>query len=278
MLKQNLSFKLQQKLSPQQIQLMKMLQLPTVEMEERIKQEIEENPALEEGEEGDSETDVETELNTEAEADANDADNDRDEIDLNDYYDDDTPDYKLQVNNKGRDDEERETPLAGGNTFQDNLRSQLSLRNINERIEELGIQLIGNLDEDGYLRRELDSIVNDLAFTANIMTTREELEVALKEVQGLDPAGVGARDLRECLLLQLDRLPHSVETLTARAMIDKHFEAFTKKHYDKVMERLEIDEEALRSGIEVIMHLNPKPGNTERSSDKPIRRSSRTSW
>ncbi len=225
---------------------------------------------MEEGEEGDSETDVETELNTEAEADANDADNDRDEIDLNDYYDDDTPDYKLQVNNKGRDDEERETPLAGGNTFQDNLRSQLSLRNINERIEELGIQLIGNLDEDGYLRRELDSIVNDLAFTANIMTTREELEVALKEVQGLDPAGVGARDLRECLLLQLDRLPHSVETLTARAMIDKHFEAFTKKHYDKVMERLEIDEEALRSGIEVIMHLNPKPGNTERSSDKPI--------
>jgi RNA polymerase sigma-54 factor len=270
MLKQNLSFKLQQKLSPQQIQLMKMLQLPTVEMEERIKQEIEENPALEEGEEGDSETDVETELNTEAEADANDADNDRDEIDLNDYYDDDTPDYKLQVNNKGRDDEERETPLAGGNTFQDNLRSQLALRDIDERIEELGIQLIGNLDEDGYLRRELDSIVNDLAFTANIMTTREELEDALREVQGLDPAGVGARDLRECLLLQLDRLPHSVETLTARAMIDKHFEAFTKKHYDKVMERLEIDEEALRSGIEVIMHLNPKPGNTERSSDKPI--------
>jgi RNA polymerase sigma-54 factor len=270
MLKQNLSFKLQQKLSPQQIQLMKMLQLPTVEMEERIKQEIEENPALEEGEEGDSETDVETELNTEAEADANDADDDRNDIDLNDYYDDDTPDYKLQVNNKGRDDEERETPLAGGSTFQDNLRSQLALRDIDERFEELGIQLIGNLDEDGYLRRELDSIVNDLAFTANIMTTREELEVALKEVQGLDPAGVGARDLRECLLLQLDRLPHSVETLTARAMIDKHFEAFTKKHYDKVMERLEIDEEALRSGIEVIMHLNPKPGNTERSSDKPI--------
>ncbi len=270
MLKQNLSFKLQQKLSPQQIQLMKMLQLPTVEMEERIKQEIEENPALEEGEEGDNETDVETELNTEAEADANDADDDRNDIDLNDYYDDDTPDYKLQVNNKGRDDEERETPLAGGSTFQDNLRSQLALRDIDERVEELGIQLIGNLDEDGYLRRELDSIVNDLAFTANIMTTREELEVALKEVQGLDPAGVGARDLRECLLLQLDRLPHSVETLTARAMLDKHFEAFTKKHYDKVMERLEIDEEALRSGIDVITHLNPKPGNTERGSDKPI--------
>lgn len=268
MLKQNLSFKLQQKLSPQQIQLMKMLQLPTVEMEQRIKEEIGENPALEEGEEGEAEDPAEEGLEP-VEQDEG-GEDDRDDIDLSDYYDDDTPDYKLQVNNKGRDDEEREMPLAGGNTFQDNLLAQLRLRDIDDRVAMLGEHIIGNLDEDGYLRRELDSIVNDLAFTANVSTTKEELTAALKEVQALDPAGVGARDLRECLLLQLDRLPHAVDTLTARAIVDKHFEAFTKKHYDKILERLEIDEEALRAAMEEIMRLNPKPGNTDRATDKPV--------
>ncbi len=269
MLKQNLSFKLQQKLSPQQIQLMKMLQLPTMEMEQRIKDEMAENPALEEGEEGDQDEQDE-EAVEQMDSEESEKDDDRDDIDLSDYYDDDTPDYKLQVNNKGRDEEERETPLAGGNTFQDNLRSQLALRDIDERTELLGEHLIGNLDEDGYLRRELDAIVNDLAFTANIMTTKEELEKALKEVQALDPVGTGARDLRECLLLQLERMPHAVDTLTAKAIVDKHFDAFTKKHYDKIMERLEIDEEALRAAVEEIMRLNPKPGNTDRATDKPI--------
>jgi RNA polymerase sigma-54 factor len=268
MLKQNLSLKLQQKLSPQQIQLMKMLQLPTVEMEERIKQEIEENPALEEGEDHEEE-ELPTTEQAQDEGDEN-KENERDDIDLSDYYDDDTPDYKLQVNNKGRDDEERETPLAGGNTFQDSLRSQLALRDITDRIEELGIHLIGNLDEDGYLRRDLESIVNDLAFTANINTTKEELETALREVQALDPAGVGARDLRECLLLQLDRMPHAVDTLTARAIVDKHFDAFSKKHYDRIMERLEIDQDALKAAMEEITRLNPKPGNTARDTDKPV--------
>ena len=270
MLKQNLSFKLQQKLSPQQIQLMKMLQLPTMEMEQRIKDEMAENPALEEGEEGDSEEE-QLEENVEGmDQEENEKDDDRDDIDLSDYFDDDTPDYKLQVNNKGRDDEEREMPLAGGNTFQDNLRSQLALRDIDDRTEVLGEHLIGNLDEDGYLRRELDAIVNDLAFTANISTTKEELEKVLEEVQGLDPAGVGARDLRECLLLQLERMPHAVDTLTAKAIVDKHFDAFTKKHYDKILERLEIDEEALKAAMDEIMRLNPKPGNTDRATDKPI--------
>jgi RNA polymerase sigma-54 factor len=268
MLKQHLSLKLQQKLSPQQIQLMKMLQLPTVEMEQRIKEEIAENPALEEGEEGD--TDEAPEEGMEPVEQEEGGDDDRDDIDLSDYFDDDTPDYKLQVNNKGRDEEEREMPLAGGNTFQDNLLAQLRLRDIDERTAMLGEHLIGNLDEDGYLRRELESIVNDLAFTANVATTREELAAVLKEVQALDPAGVGARDLRECLLLQLDRLPHAVDTITARAIVDKHFEAFTKKHYDRILERLEIDEEALRAAMEEIMRLNPKPGNTDRSTDKPV--------
>lgn len=268
MLKQHLSLKLQQKLSPQQIQLMKMLQLPTVEMEQRIKEEIAENPALEEGDEGD--TDEAPEEGMEPVEQEEGGEDDRDDIDLSDYFDDDTPDYKLQVNNKGRDEEEREMPLAGGNTFQDNLLSQLRLRDIDERTAMLGEHLVGNLDEDGYLRRELESIVNDLAFTANVSTTREELAAVLKEVQALDPAGVGARDLRECLLLQLDRLPHAVDTITARAIVDKHFEAFTKKHYDKILERLEIDEEALRAAMEEIMRLNPKPGNTDRSTDKPV--------
>jgi RNA polymerase sigma-54 factor len=268
MLKQNLSLKLQQKLSPQQIQLMKMLQLPTVEMEQRIKEELAENPALEEGDDVGDEENVQEQAEMEAEE--NDAENDRDDIDLSDYFDDDTPDYKLQVNNKGRDDEEREMPLAGGNTFQDNLRAQLALRVFDDRIQLLGEHIIGNLDEDGYLRRDLDSIVNDLAFTANVMTTVEELEAVLREVQALDPAGVGARDLRECLLLQLERMPHAVDTLTAKAIVDKHFDAFTKKHYDKILERLEIDEEALRAAMEEIMRLNPKPGNTSRDTDKSV--------
>jgi RNA polymerase sigma-54 factor len=271
MLRQNLSFKLQQKLSPQQIQLMKMLQLPTVEMEQRIKEEMAENPALEEGEEGDSEDPVEESIDS-VESDGPESEGENDDLDVSDYFQDDdgVPEYKTQVSNQSRDDEERDMPLAGGSTFQDNLRSQLALRDIDERTEELGINLIGNLDEDGYLRRDLESIVNDLAFTSNIATTTEELEGVLKEIQGLDPAGTGARDLRECLLIQLERLPHSVETITAKAIVDEHFDAFTKKHYDKILERLEIDEEALKGAIDEIIRLNPKPGNTDRASDKPI--------
>lgn len=270
MLKQSLSQKLQQKLSPQQIQLMKLLQVPTLELEQRIKQEMEENPALEEGEDHDEE-ELPTEEQAITESEDGETEKSNDEFDLSDYFqDDDTPDYKLSANNKSADDEERDVPLAGGNTFQDSLRSQLALRDVDERTELLGEHLIGNLDEDGYLRRDLESIVNDLAFTANLMTDREELEKVLAEVQSLDPAGIGARDLRECLLLQLERLPHSVEALTAKAIVDKHFDAFTKKHYERIMERLEIDEEALKEAVDVIVRLNPKPGNTARETDKPV--------
>ncbi|MBL7962898.1 MAG: RNA polymerase factor sigma-54 [Flavobacteriales bacterium] len=272
MLKQGLFQKLQQKLSPQQIQLMKLLQVPTAELEQRIKQEIEENPALEEGEDH-----AEEELPSEEQAIAESADaegneeNERDDFDLSDYFpDDDTPDYKLSVKNKGADEEDREMPLAGGATFQEILMDQLALREIDERTEQLGQNLIGNLDEDGYLRRELDAIVNDLAFTMNLMTDKAELGRVLKVVQSLDPPGVAARDLRECLLLQLDRMPHTVEGRTAREIVDKHFEAFSKKHYDRIMERLEIDEEALRGAMDVITRLNPKPGNTTRESSKPV--------
>lgn len=266
MLKQNLSFKLQQKLSPQQIQLMKLLQVPTIELEQRIKQEIEENPALEEGEDHDEDDDLNVDI---AATEEKDGEDDRDEFDLSDYYqDDETPDYKLRVNNTGPDDEQREIPLAGGTTFQDAMRQQLSLRRSDERTVMLAENLIGNLDEDGYLRRDLDSIVNDLAFTQNLACEKEELQKALSLLQSLDPAGVGGRDLRECLLIQVERLPHSLEQRIAEEIIDKHFEAFSKKHYERILDKLEIDEDALRGAIDLIVHLNPKPGNTMRGTDR----------
>lgn len=267
MLKQYLSQKLQQKLSPQQIQLMKLLQVPTMELEQRIKQEIEENPALEEGEDHE-----EDEAPTEEQAideSGDEPESSNEEFDLSDYFqDDDTPDYKLSAKNQGADDDSFEVPLAVGATFQDAMRTQLSLRDVDERTELLGEHLIGNLDEDGYLRRGLDQIVNDLAFTANVMTDEAELERVLGEVQALDPPGVAARDLRECLLLQLNRLPNGVAVITAKEIVAKHFEAFSKKHYERIMERLEIDEDALRDAIEVIVRLNPKPGNTGRDSSR----------
>ncbi len=271
MLKQGLFQKLQQKLSPQQIQLMKLLQVPTAELEQRVKQEIEENPALEEGEDQ-TEEDAPTEEQaiTESENVDGNEENERDDFDMSDYFqDDDTPDYKLSVQNSGPDEEEREIPLAGGTTFQDALKSQLSLRSIDDRTELLAENLIGNLDEDGYLRRDLDAIVNDLAFTQNVICEKAELERALKALQSLDPAGVGARDLRECLLIQVDRMPHSLEQRIAHEILGKHFEAFGKKHYDRIMERLEIDEDALKGAIELIVRLNPRPGNTMRDTDKP---------
>ncbi|MFN3874731.1 MAG: RNA polymerase factor sigma-54 [Flavobacteriales bacterium] len=273
MLKQGLYQRLQQKLSPQQIQLMKMLQLPTVEMEERIRQELEENPALESGEEDHQEESPSEDeaIAASEELDAQEhEDQERDDFDLSDYLpDDDTPDYKLSVKNTGADEEEREAPLAGGTTFQDNLKAQLSLVDCDERTELLAEHIIGNLDEDGYLRRDLHAIVNDLAFTQNVMATVAELEKALKAVQELDPAGVGARDLRECLLLQVRRMPHSVDQRIAEEILDKHFDAFSKKHYDRIIERLEIDEDALKGAIEVITRLNPRPGNTLKETSAP---------
>ncbi len=272
MLKQHLSLRLQQKLSPQQIQMMKLLQVPTVELEQRIKQEIEENPALEEGELQDEEDQITEEqaINESQDADGNE-ENERDDFDMSDYFqDDDTPDYKLNVSNTGPDEEDREMPLSGGTTFQENMRAQLSLRRIDDRTEMLAEQLIGNLDEDGYLRRDLDAIVNDLAFSQNVMCEKEELAAALKVLQSLDPGGVGAKDLRECLLLQVDRMPHSLEQRVAHEILNKHFEAFSKKHYQKILDKLEIDEEALKDAIDLIVHLNPKPGNTSRDTSKPV--------
>lgn len=262
MLKQFLSQKLQQKLSPQQIQLMKLLQVPTAELEQRIKQEIEENPALEEGEEIDEENEVfeneESETSEQLE-----------EFDFSDYFDDDTPDYKLSARNQGADEDDKTMPLSVGATFQDMLLTQVGLRNLDERTRALAEHIIGNLDESGYLRRDLDSIINDLAFSQNLMVEKDELLTALEVVQSLDPAGVGAQDLRQCLLLQLERkVRPDASTKTAYVILDKLFESFTKKHYTKIMDRLDLEEEHLKDAIDEITSLNPRPGNTAKDSSR----------
>lgn len=268
MLKQSLQQKLLQKLSPQQIQLMKLLQVPTVELEQRIKEELEANPALDEGTEKDSEDD--TEQNEEwEESEKSEA---KEEFDFSDYVDDDeTPSYKLNIRNKGSDTDEKSIPFASGTSFRDNLKEQLSWRNINEQQELLAKTIIGNLDDDGYLRREVENISDDLAFSQNIMASPEELEEALKVVQQLDPAGVGARNLRECLMLQLSRKDKSYPSVRiAFEILDKYFESFTKKHYDRITKRMDIEDEDLKVAISEIVKLNPKPGNSMSSSSKSV--------
>ncbi len=259
MLKQTLSHKLLQKLSPQQIQLMKLLQVPTMELEQRIKEEIEENPALEEGEE---------EMN-EYEDDYDDADvsEAQEDFDINDYLDDDLPQYKTSVTNQGKDEDEKSIPISGGMSFHDILISQLGLRKLTDKEGVIAESIIGNIDEDGYLRREVEAIVDDLAFTQNVNCTEEELEDVLFLVQDFEPAGVGARDLRECLLLQLERKHHgNIAVYTAKKILEKSFEEFTKKHFDKIKAKFEIGDEDLKEAIEEITKLNPKPGNSLKES------------
>ncbi|HOO97948.1 MAG TPA: RNA polymerase factor sigma-54 [Bacteroidales bacterium] len=259
MLKQKLQQKLLQKLSPQQIQMIKLLEVPTMQIEQRIKKELEENPALEEGQE---EEIIAAEDNGEDEFEDDDLNND-DEFTLDDYIDDDDiPDYRLQSNNYSRDDEKKaEIPFSAGSTFHENLESQLSLRELDEKQKILGEYIIGNIDEDGYLRRELANIVDDLAFLQNINTTEEELEEVLRVIQDLEPAGTGARNLRECLLLQLSRKDHAQASVNlAHTIIDQHFEEFSKRHYDKIMSRTQAGEEELKDAIDEILRLNPKPG------------------
>ncbi len=263
-LKQSLSHKMLQKLSPQQIQLMKLLQVPTIELEQRIKQEIEENPALEDqsDEDYDDGENQEEDFDNKDDEWENEVDDKRDDFNVNDYIDDDTPDYKLSVKNTGPDSDEKVVPLAGGQSFQDMLEDQISMRIMDDKQLDLAFQLIGNLDEAGYLYRELSNIVDDLAFSANINTTEEELEEVLGMIQELDPPGVGARDLQECLLLQLKRKKPTVAIITAQAILKECFDEFTKKHYDKILKKFDIEEEDLKNAIVEIVKLNPKPGNS----------------
>jgi len=247
-----------QKLSPQQIQMIKLLEVPTLQIEQRIKKELEENPALEEGSE---EEDVPSE--TEEEDQFDEKDKDQEEFTLDDYIeDDDIPEYRLQAKNYSKDEDRRnEIPFSVGASFQEYLESQLSLRDLTEKQKILGEYILGNIDEDGYLRRELINIVDDLAFLQNVETTEAELEEVLKIIQDLEPAGIGARTLRECLLLQLEKRDKSEPSLKlAYNILDSHFEEFTKRHYDKIILRLGITENELKAAIEEILHLNPKPG------------------
>ena len=254
---------LQQKLSPQQILLMKLLQIPSIALEQRIKQEIEENPALEDSDEID-ETPSEDGSEDEYE---NEFDNENgDEFDLNDYIgEDDIPSYKLQTNNYSSDDERKEIPYASGKTFQDNLISQLGLRDLDEKQNIIAINIIGNLDDSGYLQRDLNAMVDDLAFTQNITTTPNEILEVLLTIQEFDPAGVGARNLKECLLIQLRRKQEEGTGLNlglSILIIEKYFNEFTKKHYDKILKKARISEEQLKGAIAEILKLNPKPGNS----------------
>lgn len=266
-LKQSLSFKLQQKLSPQQIQLMKLLQLPTVALEQRIKEEMESNPALDEGKE-------EEELDEEQEDDfgREEISEAEKEFDFDEYLgDDDTPSYKLSVNNHSKDDEEKQVPLSGGATFQELLEAQLTLFNLEDDDHTIALHLIGSLDESGYLRREIDAIVDDLAFTQNVITDAEHIEKILKIIQHFDPPGVGAKSLQDCLLLQLKRKNDSSLIMrNAIEIIENYFDAFTKKHYSKITDALSITEEDLKEVLEEILKLNPKPGNSLSDSAKVV--------
>jgi RNA polymerase sigma-54 factor len=258
MLKQKLQQKLLQKLSPQQIQMIKLLEVPTLQIEQRIKKELEDNPALEEGPE---EEDLPEENNDDDLFDNDDAD--QDEFTIDDYIeDDDIPDYRLQTSNYSKDDEKRaEIPFSTGSSFHEHLEAQLGLRDLTDKQKIFGEHIIGNIDEDGYLRREPANIVDDLAFLQNVQTTEQELVEVLKIVQDLEPAGVGARTLRECLLLQLERKDHSEPPVKmAYSIIDQYFTEFSKRHYDKIVTRLGINENDLKTAIEEILKLNPKPG------------------
>ena len=260
MLKQYLQFKLSQKLSPQQIQLMKLIQLPTQAFEERIKQELEENMALERGKKGENE-DFETDY-----GDDHIQDNDQinaDDINVDDYLsDDEIPDYRLRANNYSAEEDDKSIPYASGSSFTEQLTDQLNTFPLEEENYLIAKFLIGSIDDSGYIRRPLLDLTDDLAFTQNIYTDIETVERALKVVQQLDPAGVGARDLQECLLIQLKRKPQSPDTEMAARIIENAFEKFTKKHYLKLQKKFNINETQLKDAIQEIGRLNPKPGSS----------------
>jgi RNA polymerase sigma-54 factor len=233
MLKQHLQLKLSQKLSPQQIQLMKLIQLPTQAFEERIKQEIEENPALEPGKEV-SEDPFEIETNNELESTE---ETHSEEINIDEYLsDDDTPDYKTSISSSSTEDE-NQTPYAAGQTFYGYLTEQLSTFNLEPEQYLIAEYLVGSLDESGYLRRPTEDIIDDLAFSVGLFINEEQLIKALMTVQQLDPAGIGARDIAECLSLQLKRQAKNPSRDLAIKIIDESFDLFSKKHFEKILQK-----------------------------------------
>lgn len=266
MLRQTQQQKLIQKLSPQQIQLMKLLQVPTANLEERIKDELESNPALDTG--SDTQEDpygLNEQADREEEHDNSDSQEEDtfENIDISDYLrseDDTGNDYHLREENDD-DDEQHTIPVKVETTFHDYLTSQLGMLELDEKQEEIAKQIIGSIDDDGYLRRDPSAIADDLAFNRNIMTDPEEVVFLIKKIREFDPPGIAAADLRECLLLQLNRLPVQDESVrTAINILDKYFEEFTRKHYDKIKQRLKISERAFKDAIGAILKLTPKPG------------------
>jgi RNA polymerase sigma-54 factor len=262
MQKLTLSQSLSQKLSPQQIQFIKLLQVPTAELESRIEEELEVNPALEEGEE---EPNQDQEELTEADFDAEKEKEVKSEEDINveDYLrDDDFGGYKMQGD--GDAFEDKEMPISTSSTLNEKLLSQLGYLRLDERQVKIGEQLIGSIESDGYIRRDMEAIINDLVFAQNVETDEDEIEEILFKIQDFDPAGIGARNLQECLLIQLERLvEQNPNTRLAYTIIDRCFDEFTKKHYAKIIKKLDLeDEDDIKPAIDIITKLNPKPGGT----------------
>ncbi|WP_430928015.1 RNA polymerase factor sigma-54 [Polaribacter marinivivus] len=267
MLKQSLQYKLLQKLSPQQIQLMKLIQLPTQAFEERLKQEIEENPALDTGkEESDSfEDDMSNEYD-----DTGTEKIDTEDINIDEYLsDDEIPSYKTQANNYSSDDDEKNVPYAAGTSFHQSLKNQLNTFSLNDEEKSIAEFLVGSIDDIGYIRREILDLVDDLAFTANIFTTEEKvLSVLKKVVHNLDPIGVGARDLKECLIIQLKSKEKNKTRALAINILENAFDHFVKKHYKKLLEKFSISEDELKEVNTEISKLNPKPGSSYSGNNK----------
>ncbi|HPG10098.1 MAG TPA: RNA polymerase factor sigma-54 [Chitinophagaceae bacterium] len=268
-LSQGLHQKLLQKLSPQQIQLMKLLQVPTANLETRIKEELEENPALEldEATHDDHADDLKDEFSESGEEQYDEPDGSEDEydnIDISEYVqegDDEVADYKLRDNNYPEEDEGRQLPFKSESSFFELLKNQLGLLKLDDQQKKIAEQIIGSIDEDGYLRRETSAIVDDLAFRQNVSTNEEEVESLIHRIQQFEPAGVAARDLQECLLLQLYRQKDEGKPVdTAIKAISRYFDEFTKKHYEKIQRGLGLDDEQLKEVMHQIIKLNPKPG------------------
>ncbi len=245
MIKQGLQQKLQQGLSPLQIQTIKLLELPTLELEQRIKKELEENPVLDEA------------VGTDDPEETSNKD-----VSLSDYnaQDDSTPAYRMYVNNQGKDIRPEYNVFSVKESFHQSLQMQLGYSELRGDDRKIAMFIIGSIDDDGYLRRDLLSLSDDIAFRLNIETSEEHIEQILKKIQEFEPVGVGARDLRECLLLQLYAKEHTKERDIAIKILTDYFEEFSKKHYDKIMSRLEIDKDELKDAMDEIVRLNPRPG------------------
>lgn len=262
MQKLNLSQSLSQKLSPQQIQFIKLLQVPTAELDARIEEELEINPALEEGKDEEPEQTQEDDFEDSYEEDRSRDDN---ELNLDDYLDDEYSGYKMQGDgNYNADDDDREIPISSQASLHELLISQLSFLKLDERQKIIGQQLIGSIENDGYIRRDLEAIINDLAFSQNIETDIDEMEEILRKIQNFDPAGIAARTLQECLIIQLERKDHPDDPIVKNALLIVHdcFDEFTKKHYSKIQKRLDLDEDQIKDSVNLITRLNPKPGGT----------------